>query len=176
MTMPVRTGCSAERATEAARPRALRRGAARRGFTLVELMVVVTIVGLLCLLGFPRIAAYNGELNVRAARDLLEQQLSIARAGAIQHNRVTQLNASANAISVTSTDSTGATTTMVKSVALDSAFGVTLRTTAGVVAYNSRGRATGLTGVQQYTVSGFGLRDSLCISALGADLGRSCAQ
>src|SRR6266436_3701785 len=63
------------RATPNALPRARRRRAARHGesgFTLVEILVVITIIGMIMALVGPRVLNYLGESKVKAARIQIE--------------------------------------------------------------------------------------------------------
>src|SRR4029077_957218 len=50
---------------------ALRRGEA--GFTLVEILVVITIIGLIMAIVGPRVLNYLGESNVKAAKHHIER-------------------------------------------------------------------------------------------------------
>jgi general secretion pathway protein G len=55
----------------ARRARSFRRGG-ERGFTLVEMLVVITIIGLIMALVGPRVLTYLGESKVKAARIQIE--------------------------------------------------------------------------------------------------------
>jgi prepilin-type N-terminal cleavage/methylation domain-containing protein len=62
---------------------------ARWGFTLVETLVVVVILGLIAIIGFPRISAAMVKSDLRAARTTMINLVATARAASVQSNRVT---------------------------------------------------------------------------------------
>ena len=59
-------------AARRARPCRSASGAAQAGFTLVEMLVVITIIGLIMALVGPRVLGYLGESKVKAARIQIE--------------------------------------------------------------------------------------------------------
>jgi len=56
----------------------------RAGFTVVEMMVVVMIVGVLALLGFPKMRRALDKANVRSTRAYLGTAVATGRAVAVQ--------------------------------------------------------------------------------------------
>src|SRR5213592_635457 len=56
----------------------------RSGFTMLELIIVIVIVGVLALVGFPRIKDAIQKTNVRSARVAAGTYVATARAAAIQ--------------------------------------------------------------------------------------------
>src|SRR5438034_10782028 len=56
----------------------------RSGFTLIEMITVVALIGMMVLIGFPKIRRALDKTNVRATRDALSTQAAIARAVAVQ--------------------------------------------------------------------------------------------
>lgn len=65
-------------------PRAARRNA---GFTLIELMVTVTLLGLLAALAMPSMNTWIRNSQVRAASDALQNGLRLAQAEALRRSR-----------------------------------------------------------------------------------------
>ena len=62
---------------------------ARSGFTLIEALVVVVILGLITLIGFPRISAAMVRSDLRSARTTVVNLVATARAASIQTGRRT---------------------------------------------------------------------------------------
>src|SRR3954468_15242040 len=67
-----------------------------QGFTLVEMMLAVVILGALVLIGFPRMSAGMTKANVRGARTTLVNLIAKARTAATQANRVALLKIQGN--------------------------------------------------------------------------------
>lgn len=62
----------------------------RRGFTLIEVLVAVAVVGLLMALGMPAFSTFMANNKVRNAADSLQAGLQAARAEAIKQNRAVE--------------------------------------------------------------------------------------
>src|SRR2546428_13137196 len=56
----------------------------RSGFTTIELIIVVLIIGVIAAIGFPKIRGTLDKTNVRSARVYLSTELVTARATAVQ--------------------------------------------------------------------------------------------
>jgi prepilin-type N-terminal cleavage/methylation domain-containing protein len=63
--------------------------ARRRGFSLVEMLIVVVIIGIMLIIGFPKMRAGMTNNNVRAARTALINMIAGARNAGSQTNRST---------------------------------------------------------------------------------------
>jgi prepilin-type N-terminal cleavage/methylation domain-containing protein len=63
--------------------------ARRKGFSLVEMLIVVAILGILVAIGLPRMRAGMINNNVRAARTTVINMIAAARSAAAQTNRST---------------------------------------------------------------------------------------
>ncbi len=61
----------------------------RHGFTLVEALIVVVILGLIVLIGFPKISAAMVRSDLRSARTTMINLVATARAASVQTNRRT---------------------------------------------------------------------------------------
>jgi Tfp pilus assembly protein FimT len=61
----------------------------RYGFTLVETLVIVVILGLIVLIGFPKVSAAMARSDLQSARTTMINLVATARAAAVQSNRLT---------------------------------------------------------------------------------------
>jgi type IV fimbrial biogenesis protein FimT len=63
-----------------------------RGFTLVELLVVVAVIGLVMMLGLPNISTWLQNTQIRNAAEATVSGLQIARGEALRRNRQVRFN------------------------------------------------------------------------------------
>jgi len=63
--------------------------ARRKGFSLVEMLIVVVVLGIIVLIGLPKFQAGVVNTNVRAARTALINMIAAARTASSQTNRST---------------------------------------------------------------------------------------
>lgn len=61
----------------------------RDGFTLIEMLTVVVLIGAVSLIGFPRIRSAKYKSELRSARTSVASMYARARSAAIQYNRAT---------------------------------------------------------------------------------------
>jgi prepilin-type N-terminal cleavage/methylation domain-containing protein len=60
----------------------------RNGFTLVETLIVVVLLGLIVLIGFPKISSAMVQSDLRSARTTMVNMVATARAVSVQGNRL----------------------------------------------------------------------------------------
>jgi prepilin-type N-terminal cleavage/methylation domain-containing protein len=68
----------------------------RDGFTLVETLIVVVILGLIVLIGFPKMNSALVQNDLRGARTTMVNLLATARAASVQSNRLTWIKFEGN--------------------------------------------------------------------------------
>jgi prepilin-type N-terminal cleavage/methylation domain-containing protein len=85
----IRAGTARFRAEENIVPR-------RDGFTLVETLIVVVLLGLIVLIGFPKMIAALGRSELRGARTTMINMVAAARAASVQGNRLTWIKFEGN--------------------------------------------------------------------------------
>jgi prepilin-type N-terminal cleavage/methylation domain-containing protein len=61
----------------------------RGGFTLVETLIVVVVLGLIVLIGFPKMSSAMVQSDLRSARTTMVNMVAAARAASVQGNRLT---------------------------------------------------------------------------------------
>ena len=64
----------------------------RRGFSLVELLVVVAVLGIVLMLGLPNVSAWLQNTQIRNAAEAAISGLQLARAEALRRNRIVRFN------------------------------------------------------------------------------------
>ena len=73
----------------------------RSGFTTIEMVIVVVLIGLIAMIGFPKISKMLDKTNVRSARDAVGTLAGTARAAAIQRGCRGVLHFTSNTVWVT---------------------------------------------------------------------------
>jgi prepilin-type N-terminal cleavage/methylation domain-containing protein len=68
----------------------------RDGFTLVETLIVVVLLGLIVLIGFPKIRSALVQNDLRGARTTMVNMVAAARAASVQSNRLTWIKFEGN--------------------------------------------------------------------------------
>jgi prepilin-type N-terminal cleavage/methylation domain-containing protein len=144
-----------------------------RGFTLIEILVVLTIVGVLLGVVVPRYGSVAAAMRVHSAKQVMSTLLSQGRATAIQTDRTVQIIRSSNAISLVSVN--GASRTTISQQDLGAQFGVTLSATKDTVGYDSRGLVAGNSVTLKFVVTDGVTRDSVCLMALGTISRTGCS-
>jgi prepilin-type N-terminal cleavage/methylation domain-containing protein len=113
---------------------------ARRGFTLIEIMIAIGLIGLMSAMAYPRIRDALTKQAARSGRAAVIAMQAKARATAIQRGRAAQLVISGNSVLIVSKKPvTGAVDTVGSVENLNSRFGVTLVTTRDTLKFDPRG-------------------------------------
>jgi prepilin-type N-terminal cleavage/methylation domain-containing protein len=142
------------------------------GFTIIETMMVVTILGAVTLIGYPRMRDGMTRTNVRGARTTLINLLSKARTAATQTNRITLLKIEGNnafvlarprlvAAAGSNADTLGAVEP------LGDIYGVTVTAAIDSVRFDPRGLGTGFGTGTDFLVSKNGKTETIRVDGLG---------
>jgi prepilin-type N-terminal cleavage/methylation domain-containing protein len=142
------------------------------GFTIIETMMVVTILGAVVLIGYPRMRNGMTSANVRGARTTLINLLSKARTSATQTNRVTLFKIQGNnafvlarprlvAAAGSDADTLGAVEP------LGDIYGVTVTAAIDSVRFDPRGLGTGFGTGTDFLVSKNGKTETIRVDGLG---------
>jgi prepilin-type N-terminal cleavage/methylation domain-containing protein len=155
-----------------------RRSRARRGFSIVELLVVLIVSGVVMAMALPRFAAMRDRMSLRSAKQQMAAYLVTTRAAAIRRSATAVFSVSNSTISAKVKLPTGTQTSLGGTVPLVSARGVTVTpggsSTPDTIAYDSRGMAN-LTATRVYVLTRNSKKDSICVSRLGL-IAQYCGQ
>jgi prepilin-type N-terminal cleavage/methylation domain-containing protein len=136
------------------------------GFSLIELLIVVVIIGLVMLFTFPRAGKILDHTNVKGARTAIVNKLNAARTMARTSNRVAVLRLTSNSLWLELERMNGAATdTIPGGVGLNTTYGVTI-TGPNSVKFDPRGMW--LSGTPEtYVVTKNGFSDSVVVNGYG---------
>jgi prepilin-type N-terminal cleavage/methylation domain-containing protein len=143
-----------------------------QGFTLIEIMLVITILGVVMLVGYPRVRDGMTSSNVRGARTTLINLLAKARTSATQINRNTWLKIAGNDAFilarprlVTAAGSDADTLGPVER--LGASYGVTVTGEIDSIGFDPRGMGTGFGAGTTFLVSRDGKTETIRVDGLG---------
>jgi prepilin-type N-terminal cleavage/methylation domain-containing protein len=140
----------------------------RKGFSTIEMIIVVILIGVIASIGFPRLRDGLEKQNVRSAKALIATLAATARGTAIQRGCSATLNLTVDSIWVTAcgVNPPAASVPIGTKKLVGKTFKVTLNPTAPSVIYDPRGIATVF---QATTVRVIGprYRDSVMINEVG---------
>jgi prepilin-type N-terminal cleavage/methylation domain-containing protein len=145
----------------------------RAGFTLVETLLVVVVVGILTLMTYPRVNAAVTRSDIRGARTRVANLLATARTVATQSSRTARLQFEGNKVFVTASPShivgAGDRDTVGLVVDLNTVYGTTTTLSGGTteIVYDPRGLASGFGGEVTITLARGGHSQALKIDMLG---------
>lgn len=139
----------------------------RAGFTMLELVTVLTLIGILAAMAAPRIEGFVNVTRARAATDRVVNDLMLTRMTAIRQGRATRFQIlSATSYRVVVVNPDGNVGAEVKRVALGTDYpGFALTPTAGNIAFDSRGMLTA--GSNTITVTRGDWSTSLQVTGVG---------
>ena len=152
----------------------------QRGYTLTEMLIVVSVMGLLTLFALPRFHGLAERNRLTSARDELAAAIATARAAAVQKGRTSTLFLSGNQMWVTVvTNNAGSTTTIVPVKSFSTLYNVSVApkdAAMSSITFDMRGFATPrLSSTGIFRITGANKKDSLCITTAGQLMPKSCS-
>lgn len=152
---------------------------ARRGFSIIELLVVLIVSGFVMAIAVPRFAAMRDRMALRSAKQQMAAYLVTTRAAAIRRSATAVFSVSNSTISAKVKLPDGTQSSLGGTVPLVSARGVSVSpggsSTADTIAYDSRGMAVQVSSTRKYVLTRNSKKDSLCVSRLGL-IAQYCGQ
>jgi prepilin-type N-terminal cleavage/methylation domain-containing protein len=140
----------------------------RNGFSTIEMIIVVILIGVIAAIGFPRLRDGLEKQNVKSSKALLATLVNTARGTAIQRGCPATLNITVDSVWVTAcgVNPPAASVQVGTKKLVGSEFRVTLSFTNASVVYDPRGLSTQF---QPTTIRVIGphYRDSVMINEVG---------
>lgn len=141
----------------------------RRGFSFMELMVVLTVIGIMLAVVLPYLRNATGKTAARSAADAVVALHARARMAAITRGRTAKLvipSGANKALVIAGKVTTTGIDTLGKVVDLASQYGVTITSTSDTIAFSPRGIGN-LTSSITIIISKAGFSDTLKVSRGG---------
>jgi prepilin-type N-terminal cleavage/methylation domain-containing protein len=141
----------------------------RRGFTAIELVIVMTIAGVLATVVLPRGREAYARSQMRSAKQEVAVTLVRARATAIQNGRAARFVRQGNVVKVV-LESGGQLVQIGPANDVSKGYGVALVTAPDEIRFDPRGFAFGIdpaTGYQSIRVTRGTVTDSVCVTRFG---------
>jgi prepilin-type N-terminal cleavage/methylation domain-containing protein len=142
-----------------------------KGFTLIETLMVVTILGTVVLIGYPRMSAGMASSSLRGARTTLINLVTKARTAATQTNRISLLKIDGNNAFVLLRPrllpGAGNADTLGPVEQLGETYGVTITAAIDSVRFDPRGLGTGFGTGTAFLVSRNGHSETITVDGLG---------
>lgn len=141
------------------------------GFTLMEMLLVILILGITMLIGLPRMSAGVTSASVRGARTTLINQLTRTRIAATQTNRIALLKVQGNNAVILLRPrllpGVGDADTLGAVARLGDSYGVTVSGAVDSVRFDPRGMASGFGTGTTFAISRYGTTETIRIDGLG---------
>ena len=145
----------------------------RSAFTLIEILIVMSIMGIVAMMAFPKMGNMNDRNQMRSAKDGIAAKLSAARAAAIATGRQSRFYIEGDSMRMT-TFAGAVETAKGTTVYLNRQFGVKVTSSNIMIAFDGRGMTSNSGNVVKF--SRRSLSDSLCISPIGLVNRHGCAK
>lgn len=140
----------------------------RKGFSTIELIVVIILIGVIASIGFPRLRDGLEKQNVRSAKALIATMAATARGAAVQRGCSATLNITVDSVWVMAcgVNPPAASVQVGTKKLVGKSFKVTLNSTAASVTYDPRGIKT-VFSPTTVRIIGPHYRDSVMINEVG---------
>src|SRR5690242_1334663 len=133
----------------------------KRGFTFIEIMIVMVIIGIIASFGIPRIRDSMIKTNIHSARVGFSLLAVTARQAAVSRG-------CRGVLHITNGTSGKVWVTVCKLTGLASRYGVSIASTVDSIQYDPRGISIGYTqAIVRFTASGTTAKDSAVVNAIG---------
>jgi prepilin-type N-terminal cleavage/methylation domain-containing protein len=140
----------------------------RNGFTTIEMIIVVVLIGLIAAIGFPRLRRGLEKQNIRSSKALIATMVATARGTAIQRGCQATLNLSTDSVWVTAcgVNPPAPLVTVGTAKKVGSTYNVSLSPSVASIVYDPRGITTAYQASVVRVIS-TNYRDSVIINEIG---------
>jgi prepilin-type N-terminal cleavage/methylation domain-containing protein len=142
-----------------------------KGFTVIEMLLVITILGIVTLIGLPRMSAGRSSASVRGARTTLVNMLARTRIAAMETSRITLLKIDGNNAVILMRPrllpGAGNADTLGAVAPLGDSYGVSVTATIDSVRFEPRGLATGFGTGTTFLLARNGFTETVRVDGLG---------
>jgi prepilin-type N-terminal cleavage/methylation domain-containing protein len=142
-----------------------------KGFTVIEMLLVITILGIVTLIGLPRMSAGRSSASVRGARTTLVNMLARTRIAAMETSRITLLKIDGNNAVILMRPrllpGAGNVDTLGAVAPLGDSYGVSVTATIDSVRFDPRGLATGFGTGTTFLLARNGFTETVRVDGLG---------
>ncbi len=138
----------------------------RLGFTLVELMIAVVLMGIIAAIGAPKLASIRDKASVRSATQQVGAYVATTRAAAIRRGMRANFKTKGDTMWI-EIQQPGAPEVIAPRIPLSATFNVGMTSTTDSIVFDARGFAVNLAGTQKFVVTRSSASDSICVTRLG---------
>lgn len=151
----------------------------RRGFSLIELLLVIAVLGVVATMVMPAIGELRARSGLRSARTLFVSSLATARSAAVQKGKTARLTLTGGALAVTAMSGLRATPIQIQGpvylARITGASFAALRGAPTEIVYDARGLITpAINTVARYELRVGALTDTVCITGAGHVMAKGC--
>lgn len=155
-----------------------RRVRARRGFSMVEMVVVLVISGVVLSITLPKFAAMRDSMNLRSAKQEFGAYLMSARAAAVRQSQSSQFHIRGNTAWTTVNQPNGTNTSVNQRLRLFRTRNVIITMDGSSpndsIVYDARGIASYPRARRTFVLTLNNIKDSVCVSRAGL-IARQCS-
>jgi prepilin-type N-terminal cleavage/methylation domain-containing protein len=140
----------------------------RGGFTLPELLIVISMISIMLAIAGPKITATMTQATVRSASMEVGKRIAIARQAAVRRGRTStfNMNAAHTKAWVNVTKGDGTILLLGDTLFIEEKYGVAATATVNQISYDARGFAS-LAAQQTFAVTKDDVTKSVCVTAAG---------
>ena len=150
----------------------------RRGFSLLELLIVFVLVGILSMIAWPRMGQMRETYRIQSAKQQVMAAITTARAAAVQKGRTARFRVGGNVMSAVVRTSASDSAFVVRPRNMLQEFAVTIvpgNPADTLVTWEARGFGRVSPAPLRLIIQGATKADTVCVGAIGQLMPRGCS-